>query len=400
MGETEQECESAVDLMRNPDAPAVLAGLGRTYSAARDITGLLWVLRYADVERLSSDGRLQGVGLNFFDQMGINGGPLRRWYGSLMFTNEGANHRRLRRLVSGVFKPKAVETLRDATRELVQKTFGELRRDGGGDLVGAFQHVPMRVMCELLGVPHADVPLFVNWADALTPVFLFMSPEEIAGATEAIAALLGYVDQVVARRRSDPGNDLISALITTEDEGHRLTHEELLDMVANLLVAGHDTTRTQIGCTFIEILKRPQVMTALSARPQAIASAVEETLRLSPSIGLLPRTVLEPIAIGGAVRAPGTLLGLATAAANRDARAWARPDEFVFDRFESPAASRVLTLGTGPHNCIGAHLARMTLTEVVRGLLETPCHPSVDPATVPWRVVLGRSPVSLPVTVH
>jgi cytochrome P450 len=207
--------------------------------------------------------------------MGVTEGPLRRWYGSLMFTNEGDEHGRLRRLVNAAFKPKAVSALRAATRAIVEERFGDLRRDGGGDLMREFQYVPMRVMCDLLGVPHEDVSIFGAWADALSPVFLFMSPEQIDAATDAIGELLGYLDKLVDRRRRRPDEDLISALIAAEDEGNRLTHEELLDMVANLLVGGHDTTASQIGCTLFELLVRPETVAELAARPQTIASAVD-----------------------------------------------------------------------------------------------------------------------------
>src|SRR5215471_21650511 len=213
MNEPSNTLEMSVDLMRDPHAPTALTELARSSAVANDVTGLLWVLRYADVERLATDRRLHGVRLTIFDLLGITEGPLRRWYGSLMFTNEGDKHGRLRRLVSTAFKPKAVNALRVATREIVGERFAGLRRDGGGDLIRAFEYVPMRVMCDLLGVPHEDVPIFAAWADALSRVFLFMSPEQIAAATDAIEALLGYLDELVDRRRREPDDDLISELI-------------------------------------------------------------------------------------------------------------------------------------------------------------------------------------------
>jgi cytochrome P450 len=142
MDERSNASENTVDLMRDPHAPTALTELARASAVANDVSGLLWVLRYADVERLSVDRRLHGVRLTIFDLMGISEGPLRRWYGSLMFTNEGDEHGRLRRLVNSAFKPRAVNALREAAREIVEQRFVELRRDGGGDLVRAFQYVP------------------------------------------------------------------------------------------------------------------------------------------------------------------------------------------------------------------------------------------------------------------
>jgi cytochrome P450 len=400
MNERSTASESSVDLSRDPHAPTVLTELARTAAVANDVAGLLWVLRYADVDRLATDRRLHGVGLTMFDMMGITEGPLRRWYASMMLTNEGDAHGRLRRLVSGAFKPKAVDALRAPTCEIVGQAFAALRRDGGGDLVRVFEYVPMRVMCRLLGVPQEDVPIFAAWADALSRVFTFMSSPEIAAATDALGGLLGYLDELVDRRRRRPDESLISALIAAEDQGNRLTHEELLDMIANLLVGGHDTTASQMGCTFYELLGRPEIVAELKARPRSIASAVDETLRLQPALGILPRTVIEPVEIAGTTRAPGTLLCLATSSANRDPLVWDRADDFVLDRFEKPDAPRLLTFGTGSHSCLGVNLARMTLAEAVRGLVENPCDSAVDLADVEWRMVLGRSPVSLPVKLH
>jgi cytochrome P450 len=392
--------ESPVDLTRDPHAPTALTELARTAAVANDVAGLLWVLRYADVERLSTDRRLQGVGFTMLDLMGIAEGPLRRWYGSMMLTNEGEKHGRLRRLVNAAFKPKAVDALREATSDIIGQGFAELRRERRGDLVRALEYVPMRVMCRLLGVPQEDVPIFAAWADALSRAFTFMSPREIAAATDAVGGLLGYLDELVERRRRQPDDDLISALIAVEDQGNRLTHEELIDMIANLLVGGHDTTASQIGCTFFELLTRPEIVAELAARPRSIASAVDETLRLQPSIGVLPRTVVEPVEVAGTLCAPGTFLCLATSSANRDPSVWDRADDFVLDRFEKPGAPRLLTFGMGAHYCLGANLARMTLAESVRGLVENPSDLAVDPADIEWRMVLGRSPVSLPVELH
>jgi cytochrome P450 len=318
----------------------------------------------------------------------------------MMLTNDGDPHGRLRRLVSAAFKPKAVDALRGVTSEIVAESFAELRRDGGGDLIRAFEWVPMRVMCRLLGVPHQEVPIFAAWANALSRAFTFMSPEQIAAATDAVGALLRYAGDLAGRRRRQPADDLISALIAAQDQGNRLSEEELCDMVANLLVGGHDTTASQIGCTFFELVGNPEIVAELAARPHSISSAVDETLRLQPAIGVLPRTVIEPVEIAGAMCAPGRFLCLATSSANRDPSVWHRPDDFVLDRFEKPGAPRLLTFGTGSHYCLGASLARMTLAEAVRGLIENPCDPSVPLADLEWRMVLGRGPGSLPVRLH
>ena len=210
-------------------------------------TGATVVLRQRDLEALAHDPRLEGIGLALFDMMGITGGPLRDWYGRLMFTTEGDYHRRIRSLVSRAFTPRSVEALRVAAADMAAEAVASVRQ--GGDLVAACSTVATRLMCRLLGVPDTDVPVFAAWLDALSPVFLVMTPAQIAAATTAITELQCYVDELTTRRSKDPGRDLITALLASEADGERLTHGETVAMIANLLVAGHDTAGSQIPCS-------------------------------------------------------------------------------------------------------------------------------------------------------
>lgn len=386
---------TTVDLMGSPDAYRQLLELSGP-AVVQDVTGPYWVLRHADVERLAHHPDVLGVGLSFFDLMGIGDGPLRRWYGSLMFTTEGPEHHRLRRLVSKAFTNRSVEALRTATREMVDAEVASLEADGGGDLVERLRYVPMRAMCRLLGVPEADVPTFAAWTDALSPTFGVMTPDEVERASAAIVALLAYVDDLVARRRSDPGDDLVTALVQAEDAGDVLDHGQVLDMVANLLVGGHDTTASQIGCTLLYLHAHPDAMAAVVAHPEHVGSAVNETIRLESSIPAIPRTAAAPLEVAGVEIGAGAIVLLATGVANREGGVWTDPDTFVVDRFAQPDTPRLLSFGIGTHYCLGAHLARLTLEEVVGGVAGR-FELTVDPATVEWRQILGRSPAALPV---
>ena len=362
-------------------------------------SGAIVVLRYEDVERLAFDRRFAGVGLAFFDLMGITEGQLREWYGRLMFTNEGDVHHRLRSLVARAFTPRAVEALRADTAGLAAEVLAPVLAEGGGDLVAATALLPARVMCRLLGVPDADVAVFGGWADALSPVFGFMTPQQREAADSALAGLLEYVDAMATARRRDPADDLISALLVAEDEGDRLDHAELVDMVANLLVGGHDTTASQLGCTLLTLVRHPEELDRLHERPELVASAVSETIRFEPSIPAVPRTAAQPVDIGGTEVGAGSLVMLSTAAANRQAGVWDDPDSFDVTRFTQPEVPRLLTFGAGPHFCLGAALARLTVEETVRATLDLgpKLRAAGDPFDVPWRSVLGRSPVAVPV---
>jgi cytochrome P450 len=374
-----------------------LASEGPTVNDER--TGATIFLRHADVSALARDDRVAGVGLSFFDLMGITDGALREWYGDLMFTNEGPKHDRLRKLVSKAFSPRSVESLRPFAARVVNDRLDGLAAEGGGDLMQAFSLVAMDVMCTLLGVPSEDVAVFGAWADALSPVFGFMDPHQIEAATSAITDLLSYVEELAARRRAEPAEDLITALHAAEDEGDRLTHRELVEMVANLLVGGHDTTTSQIGCSVLTLLRHQNEASRLRGDPSLLVSAVEETIRFEPSLPVVPRTAVDDIEMAGTSCPKGSLLFLCTAAANREEGVWDEPDRFDAARFAVKGAPALLSFGAGPHFCLGAALARMTLQETVRAVAGRDLEPAEDPAALPWRVVLGRCPARLPVAI-
>jgi cytochrome P450 len=240
----------------------------------------------------------------------------------------------------------------------------------------------------------------VGWADALSTVFGFLSLEQAEAATIALAKLNAYVDDVLDQRQRDPGDDLVSALVVAEVDGERLTRDEVRTMVANLIVGGHHTTGSQLGCTFLTLLRYPDQAALLAGRPELVAHAVEETMRFEPSISGIPRTPTEPIVVSGEPVPAGTVVILSTAAANREAGVWTEPDTVDITRFGRPGVPRLMSFGIGTHYCLGAALARMTLEEAVRAVfVDTPApRAAIDLSDVEWRQVLGRSPASLPVT--
>jgi cytochrome P450 len=388
--------EPTVDLLLDPGGvrPKLAAAAAVGPTAIDAVTGAVFVLRYDEIERLARDPRMMGVGLSLFDVMGIEG-ALRQWYGSLMFTSEGEAHGRLRRLVSRAFTPRAVERLRDDAAKLVNEGFVQMETDGEGDLVQVFGRLSVRVMCRLLGVPEEDVDVWGSWAEALSPVFGFMEPEQIRAAEAALPELLPYIGALVEQRRGDPRDDLITALIRAEEDGQRLRRDEVVTMVSNLLVAADDTTTSQIGCTLLTLMRHPSAVAVVRADPAVTPAAVTESMRYEPSIGVIPRTTTAPVEIGGTTRPAGTMVLLAVITGNRDPAVWQHAESFDVQRFTRPSAPRLLSFGTGAHYCLGANLARMTLEETVAGFVARDIMPAEDLEDVRWRQVLGRSPASL-----
>jgi cytochrome P450 len=388
--------EPTLDVLLDPTGMratlAAAAAVGPT--ALESASGAVLVLRHEELERLAHDPRMIGVGLSWFDVMGIEG-ALREWYGSLMFTNEGDTHTRLRRLVSRAFTPRSVEQLRDDAAKVVNDRLLQLESEGGGDLVQLFGRVAVRVMCRLLGVPEGDVEVWGSWADALSPVFGYMQPEEIRAAESALAELLPYIATLVERREADPRDDLITALVRAEEDGERLRRDEVITMVTNLLVGGHDTTTSQIGCTLLTLLRHPSAVARLRSETATVPAAVMETMRYEPSIPVIPRTTTAPVEIGGIQRPEGTMVLLSVITGNRDPAVWEHADSFDVDRFTRPSAPHLLAFGIGLHYCLGANLARMTLEETVAGFVARDITPAEDLENVQWRQVLGVSPATL-----
>ena len=369
-------------------------------------TGAVVVLRYDDIERLSHDPRLEGVGLTLFDFLGIGDGALRSWYSSLMFTNEGDAHHRLRRLAARVFTPRSVERHRELAGALAAERMERLVADGGGDLVAALVDVPITVICTLIGVPDEQISDFIQYGDALSPVFGLMDPEQVAVAERAVIDLTHAVEAMIDTRLSQRGDDLISGLLDAEEQGDRLTHDEVVTMVGNLIVGGHDTTSGQVSCSLLTLMRHPEALAALRADESLAGAVVNETIRFEPSITIVPRTVREPIEIGGVERPVGSMVFLASASASRDEDVWSDAETFRPARFTEPDAPKLLSFGSGPHYCLGAALARMTMEEVLlaaarAGLGDTiVADGPIDADHIEWRQILGRSPARLPVTVR
>ena len=390
--------DTSVDLTGTfaADLHRVLSETARQGPLATDVvTGATVVLRQRDLEALAHDQRLEGIGLALFDMMGITGGPLRDWYGRLMFTTKGDYHRRIRSLVSRAFTPRSVEALRATAADMATQAVASVRT--GGDLVSARSTLATRLMCRLLGVPDADVAVFADWLEALSPVFLVMTPDQIAAATTAITELQSYVDELTTRRRTDPGPDLITALLASEADGERLTHSETVAMIANLLVAGHDTAGSQIPCSLLVALQHRHELAGAHDDEARLANTVAETIRLEPSIAYIPRTAVAPIELYGQTIGAGSMVFLCIAAACRDASVWEQPDHFDPDRFSRPGTPKPLNFGAGVHYCVGHALAKVAVEECVRAVLtaDPPLRLAEDPADIPWRLVLGRSPARL-----
>jgi cytochrome P450 len=272
------------------------------------------------------------------------------------------DHTRLRNLVSKAFAPKVVRALEPEITALVDALLDEAARGGSFDVIADLAYpLPVAVICRLLGVPLEDEPQFSKasalLAQALDP-FLAVNGESPAGLEERTQAgvwLRAYLRDLIARRRRDPGDDLMSALIHVEESGDQLTEEEIAATCNLLLIAGHETTVNLIANAILAMLRDPRQWAALAADPQRVSAVVEETMRYDPPVQLVGRVAGDDMTIGGTTVVKGDSMLLLLAAAHRDPTVVDRPAEFDPDR----DTIRHLGFGKGPHFCLGAPLARL-----------------------------------------
>jgi cytochrome P450 len=272
------------------------------------------------------------------------------------------DHTRLRSLVSKAFAPKVVKALEADITGLVDSLLDGVEERGRLEVINDLAYpLPVAVICRLLGVPIEDEPKFSQasalLAAALDPVLSFtgQANERLDEMFQAGLWLRGYLRDLIARRRSDPGDDLMSALIHVKESGDQLTEEEIIATCNLLLVAGHETTVNLIANAILAMLRHPAQWAALASDPQRVSPVVEETLRCDPPVQLIGRIAADDMTLGGADVPKGDVMMLLLAAAHRDPAAFDRPDEFDPDRENI----RHLAFGKGPHFCLGAPLARL-----------------------------------------
>jgi cytochrome P450 len=272
-------------------------------------------------------------------------------------TLDPPDHTRLRRLVSKAFTARLVERLRPRISEVTDALLAGM--SGETDLINALAWpLPVVIISELLGVPPEDTSRFKAWSDTLArgldPDFM-LPPAEIAQRERARDEFIGYFRELAGRRRADPGDDLLSALVAVSDQGDVLTEAELLATCVLLLVAGHETTVSLIGNGALALLRHPDQLAWFRARPEAAASAVEELLRYDPPVQLTARSALADVALAGQRIERGELILMLIGGANRDPAVFPDPDRLDLTR----RAERHLAFGLGIHYCLGAPLARL-----------------------------------------
>ncbi len=326
---------------------------------------------------------------------GITSGPVWDRVCQTIVSLDGTQHQRLRRLVSRAFTPRAAARMREACGDVITDLIEAHTVAGRCDVVADIARpYPIPIISALLGAPRGDWHLFSRWADDLTKAFGTNVAAEESAIVAAWEELDAYVEALIACRRRFLTDDLISELIRAEDDGERLSHDELVNLVAILLNAGTDTTRNQLAAAVQVLSDHPEQWALLSEHPELAPQAVEELMRHFPIIFNAIRVATEDIELGDVLIPAGACVIANTASANRDPAVYDGPDRLDITR---EAAAPMLTFGGGVHYCLGAHLARLELAEALKVI--TRRMPNAHRSgPVPWKPITGISgPTTLPI---
>ncbi len=321
-----------------------------------------WVLtRYDDVQAVLQDHRR-------FSNQEAGAGDRAYTKDRSMLDLDPPDHTRLRSLVSKAFTPRSVAALGPRIEKIVEELLDEVEGKERIDLIDSFAFpLPIIVIAEMLGVPAEDLDRFKDWSNdivlSLEPILTREQRDRFRRSEEELYA---YFEGNIAKRRRDPQDDLVSALIAAEEEGDRLSHGELLATLLLLLVAGNETTRNLIGNGMLALLRNPEELQRLRGQPDLLEPAIDELLRYDSPVQLDGRTAREDVEIGGKLIRAGQQVVSVVGGANRDPAAFSEPDRLDIGRKEKSHIS----FGRGIHYCLGASLATLEGRIAFEGLLE------------------------------
>ncbi|WP_306215906.1 cytochrome P450 [Actinoplanes sp. RD1] len=359
--------------------------------------GALVVTRHADCSAVVKNPKLGHIPAHMLDfvRPGWADHPsLQQLFTSLITINP-PDHTRLRRLVSTSFTPRRVEALRPRIERMVDDLLDAM--SGKVDFVTAFAFpLPVNVIGELLGVPEGDRPQFQQLVRDWTMVMEIVTDDVLAKADPAAATIRGYLAELAAERRAHPTDDLMSALVAAEEDGDKLSEDELLTMAGLLFMAGFETTTNLLANSVVALLDHPDQLTLLRTAGAGIAvPAVEELLRYDSPVQLIPRVAWDDIEVAGVPIQGGERIISYLGAGNRDPERFDDPDRLDLTRPDNAPVS----FGGGIHYCLGAPLARLEAQIALPALAQR--FPAMQLAGAPTRrdSLTLRGLTSLPLAV-
>ena len=346
---------------------------GRRTNEASDLPRDQWLARnpfgyavwhYDDALGILRDKRWHNASSRIPELMGITNEEFLSRQQVNILSAEGDVHTRLRRLVAPAFSPRSADRLRPFMREVINGLVDAVAPTGRADFAKDIcEPYPIPIICELLGAPKSDWQLFSRWANDVLEIFSLDVAEKLELIMRTQDELDAYTRELIAERRGKPQDDLLSDLIAAEEEGDRLSTDELVMMVNAVIVGGTDTTRNQLGCAVNLFAEHPEQWAMLADNDDLAPRAVEEAMRYFGAVRGTARFASVDIEYKGVLFPAGTFMAVGLAEANRDDTVFRQPE--VFDITASKGDQPQLTFGSGIHYCLGQALARAELQEAL-----------------------------------
>ncbi|MGH3458839.1 cytochrome P450 [Aeromicrobium sp.] len=343
------------------------------------------VLRYAEANAILKDRRFQQGNAKWPEQNGVHDGPFQSWWGNTLLSLEGADHMRIRRLLFPAFKKDPIAAMAPRFQQIANELIDGFAPRGDVEFVSEFaEPYSSRIICGLLGLPDSEWPQVAHWADDLGKSFGVNLHADLPRIEAALDGLYGYVDQVIADRAARPTGDLVSQLVAAQQE-EKLSAEELGVALVFLVFAGMETTRNQLTLALQTFFRHPEQWQLLAARPELGRNAVEEIMRINPTVTWITREALEDVEINGLHIPAGSIVQLLSHSTGTDPRAM--PDT-GFD-ITSPRPMH-MGFGGGVHHCLGHFVARIDMS-IALPLLAMRMPDAVPDGPGEWLPVSGNT---------
>jgi len=312
------------------------------------------VLRHAEVSALLRDRRFRQGNARWPAQNGIHSGLFSDWWQETLLSLEGEDHARIRKLLVPAFRNKTIAAMRPRFQALADELVDGFAARGTVEFIGEFaEPYAARIICALLGLPDESWQQVAHWADDLGSSFSIDVGNQVPRIEAALDGLRGHLDEVVADRQAHPRDDLVTQLVQASDDGDRLSRHELSVALVFLAFAGMETTRNQLGLALQTLLRHPDQWRLLGERPELGANAVEEVMRVNPTVTWVTREALEDVDFQGLRIPKGGIVQMLSHAAGTDPRAVPDPS-FDITEVRPPHHG----FGAGVHHCLGHFVAR------------------------------------------
>jgi cytochrome P450 len=321
----------------------------------------LAVLRAEEVRELLKDKRLRQGSAMWPAHNGVDRGPFVEWWSAALLNLEGEDHTRIRRLLNPAFAPRSIDRLVPRFRALAEELIAGFLPAGRCEFMTEFaEPYAGRVIAIILGLPEREWPSIAAWSADLGLGLTVDVASRLDRVEAALRGLYGYADELIAERSATPGDDFVSVLVEAHHGEDRLSADELRVALVLLMFGGMDTTRNQLGLAIQTFLDHPDQWRLLAERPELGRQAVEEVMRVNPTITWVTREACEDLEFAGLRIAAGTTLHLLTESAGTD------PERFGEAPFDiAIKRPRHFGFGAGIHHCIGHYLARTDMAEAL-----------------------------------